>query len=83
MDYNVGTKERIQIPLEIVRFSKGSVRIGREKYGADRRGFDLDLAQEMFRAGVRAGREYHRDTGREPGSIRVFNLQSHLEIDVN
>lgn len=83
MNNQVQRKERIQIPLEIVRFSQGKAKIGRENYSADLSGFDPFLAREMLQFGVKEGRKYLKSTGKHPGKINVYNMQSRLEVEVD
>lgn len=83
MEYTIGRRQRIQDPIKLVRFSKGKIRIGREKYHPDTRGFDLDLAREMVKAGTKAGRMYNRATAKDPGEIRVYNMQTRLEVEID
>ena len=83
MNYKIGRHNRSQIPLLISKISDGRRKIGREKYGWNSRGFEVDLAIRMREAGLKAGRNYFRKTGRAPYSIRVYNLQSHLEVEID
>jgi len=84
MAYRTGRHNTTQTPLGIVRFSRSKWRIGNQDYDSFTKGFDPFLARQMIDAGISAGRDFYRKEKKQPGSIRVYNLQrGRFEVEID